>query len=129
MQSLFRLPEQKMLDTFFWGEWLCLPAKFGLQTVFARHANLPNPYLKLRQDARFLHMTHTKPWVSELMPNAMERADQLLWRSTLREAVKHYGLKAEELLQQGVSAQAGPAWDVAALALGPDSSSQHAETR
>lgn len=93
-----------MLNRAFWGNWLILPAKYGLQENFG---NRPD-FAALRTEASFLHYTtNTKPWRAAWVPPIIQ-ADKKLWMDTLRNATAAYNLTASELTQ-GIP---GERWDV-----------------
>ena len=97
-----------MLNRFFWGRWVVMPAKYGLQVTFADRKDWP----RLRQDGAFLHYTaHTKPWDLRLWHYRVEQ-EKDLWRESLKNATAVYNLTLADLTSGGHDL----GWPVAKLA-------------
>lgn len=98
-----RWPEQHMLNRFFWGQWLVLPSKYGLQIIFGTRDALVQMYAAVRADARMLHFTggQNKPWdtTRDGTQQATLVADKKLWRVALGRAAKEFNLTELDLTQ------------------------------
>lgn len=103
-----RWPEQLMLNRFFWGRWVSMPARYGLQVYFANRDDWP----RLREEAAFLHFTRqTKPW-EDKWTGPHSNKEKMLWRENLVNATREYRLSLEELTSGGRDL----GWPVAKLA-------------
>ena len=98
-------PEQNMLNRAFWGQWLILPAQYGLQENYGYRKD----FAGIREKASFLHYTAlTKPWLLQVWSGKVVMGDKRLWMDTLKNATQTYQLSAHDLTQ-GASALE---WDV-----------------
>ena len=103
-----RYPEQLMLNRFFWGRWLCMPARYGLQVPFADRED----WARLRKEAVFLHYTGgSKPWYTKEHHENIE-TEKVLWRENLAKAAARYKLTLADLTSHGLRL----GWPVAEMA-------------